>query len=166
MTFKNIFTLLILLLLCVLYSLLVIKGIENQNLQLDKLTHYRGATLDIGQTIRTSGKYDTEVFFIKLSGLDQPLGVYRQSKEYQSLINQIKIGDTIDVYYIDGAIEDVNIDLVQIELNKKIILNKQEYESKESSLIWIGTIAFILTMIFGVRHIMKNMIPKKLKAFR
>ena len=160
MTFKNIFVLIILISLCGLYSLLIRKGLRNQDLNLKTIQSFKGVVSNLGETVRTSGKYDSKVFFLKLTGLAQTLGVYRKNKDYSSLINQINVGDTLTIYFKTGEPEDVNIDLVQIERKEIIILDKNEYENKESYLIWIGAIAGILTLSFAVGHFLKNMRTK------
>jgi hypothetical protein len=92
------------------------------------------------------------------------LGVYRSSKEYSSLKRDINIGDTVKVYYKSGGHEDVNINLIQIERGDRIVLDKKEYEEKQTFLIWIGALASILTFLVGLWHFRKNILPGRKKT--
>ena len=78
---------------------------------------------------------------MSLKGLDQSLGVYRRSGNYQDLLRQVEQGDVLTVYYRPDYSNEINIDLVQIERGGIIVLDKKEFEEKESSLIFIGLIA-------------------------
>ena len=58
-------------------------------------------------------------------------------------------------------IKDKNIDLVQIEKNGNILLPKNEYENKQSLLIYIGLLFGIGTIIYSYLFYFK-----KLKWFK
>ena len=57
------------------------------------------------------------------------------------------------VYYKPSSnkTENINIDLIQVEKEGYILINKTEYEKKESALIYIGLIGGIGTLFFSIR---------------
>ena len=125
----------------ILYGFLIRVGINKQNIDLLKLDNLKSIVENRGTDFRLGSKgRKTKVFFIKLEDLDKRLGIYRMSYTYDDLINKINVGDTLNVYYKQNSnkSENINIDLIQIEKNGKIIIDKKEYEKKESSLIFIG----------------------------
>jgi hypothetical protein len=129
-----------------LYFSLAYIGYNKQFIQIDTLDKYQGQVLDRGITVRRSGKYDPTVFYIRLVGLNETLGIYRMNGDYQGLINELKPGDQVTVYYDSKPNDDVNIDLVQIEKDDKIIVDSKEFKKKESALIYIGLIAGLLSV--------------------
>ena len=151
--------------MCLLYCLGIRKGLKNQNINLNELQIFKGIVSDLGETVRRSGKYDADVFYIDINGLNQRLGVYRSSKNYSSLTSELNIGDTVKVYFKSGGPEDVNIDLIQIEKSRKVILNKKEYEEKQSFLIWVCAVATILTLLVAAWHFKKNMWTNRKKTY-
>lgn len=81
------------------------------------------------------------------------------SKNYSELIEKIKPEDEIKVYYKSNSYkrENVNIDLVQIEKKGNIILPKNEYENKQSFLIYIGLIFGIGTLVYSYLFYFKKL---------
>ena len=136
-------------------------GIIEQNIDLDKCSQTTSLVDHRGMDFRIDSKNrKTEVFYIKLADLQEKIGVYRMSGNYEDLLSNIKAGDTLKVWYFDNSdeTENVNIDLVQVEKDKEIILEKNEYERKQSSLIFIGIggfIGFMLILYFNRKHYIK-----------
>ena len=68
------------------------------------------------------------------------------------LLEKVNVGDSVKVYYRKGSEKgNINIDLIQVEKNEKILISKDEYEKKESALIYIGFIAGIGTLCIAYR---------------
>jgi hypothetical protein len=82
------------------------------------------------------------------------------NKNYETLLNNIYNGDTLTLYYIDNKSNEINIDLVQIDKDKLIILDKEEYIKKESSLIWIGLFGSIFSILNIIRFLKKDLSEK------
>ena len=141
-----------------LYFVLAYKGYKDQSIDLKTLKTYTGQVTSFGETIRKSGKNRPKVFYVDIDGLQQRLGVYRMTRNYESIINKINTGDIITVYYKDQNPCDVNIDLVQIERNNAILLDKKEYMKKESALIWLGLLggffSVLLSFWYFKRHVL------------
>ncbi|SKB64362.1 hypothetical protein SAMN05660477_00452 [Soonwooa buanensis] len=138
-----------------LYFLLAYIGYGKQNLDLSEYSQYQNTIINKGIGIHYESKgRKSQVFYIALNNLDEKLGIYRMSKNYDDLLDKIKIGDSIKVYYRPNSNEkeNINIDLVQVEKNGKILISKNEYENKESALIYIGLIAGIGTLFLAFRH--------------
>jgi hypothetical protein len=151
-----------------LYIFLIKIGFEKQNIDLKNTEKVISIVEDCGIDFHRSSKgQKSDVFYIKLKDLDEKIGVYRFSKKYDELLNSIKKNDTITAYYIGklNGRENVNIDLVQIEKNKKVLLEKSEYEKKEGSLIYIGFGALIahgIILYYSRKKYLKTI--KKTKA--
>jgi len=84
-----------------LYIFLIKIGFEKQNIDLKKTNKVTSIVEQYGIDFHRSSKgQKSNVFYIKLKNLDEKTGVYRFSKKYDELLNSIKKGDTITVYYI------------------------------------------------------------------
>ena len=155
---KKIFYFVLIFLSSGLYFFLAFKGFKDQSIDLTTLKKYTGQINSVGETIRKSGKNRPKVFYVQLEGLEQRLGVYRMSRNYESILNKLNAGDTITAYYKDQNPCDVNIDLVQIEKHNTIILDKEEYMNKESSLIWIGLVGGAFSILLSIWYLKKHVL--------
>ena len=100
----------------------------------------------------STGKYATpqNVFAFQLDNLDKPLGTFRPGQNYSKLIETIKIGDTITVYYRHRNSERLNIDVYQIEKNGQILQDYTSYNRNNLILgIFIGLVGLGF-LIYGV----------------
>ena len=138
------------------FGLLIFKGINNQTVDLTEFEKHSGKVITTGVTIRESSNQKASVFYLNLEGLEQTLGVYRMNRNYQDLTDRINKNDHLTVYFLSGPSSDINIDLVQIEKAEQIILAKSEYESKESSIIWIGAIGILVVIFFSINFYYNN----------
>jgi hypothetical protein len=157
---KHILKTFLVLLSSIIYFFLAYIGYKNSNINLNQIDSKIGIVEKVGITQRIGTKGEkAKVFFIQLDNVEEKLGVYRMSKNYNNLIQNIKIEDKIKVYFkskIDKR-ENVNIDLVQIEKGGKIILLKNEFENKQSFLIYIGLFFGIGTVIYSQLYYMKKL---------
>lgn len=138
----------------ILYFFLAYIGYGKQNLDLTKYAQYENVITDKGIGIHYGSKgRKSNVFYLSLNGLDENLGVYRMSKEYDDLLKKIKIGERVKVYYqkSNNKTENINIDLIQVEKDDQILISKNEYERKESFLIYIGLIGGLGTLFMAYR---------------
>jgi len=155
----------------ILYFFLAYIGYGKQNLDLTKYAQYENVIIDKGIGIYYGNKGSkSNVFFLSLNGLDEDLGIYRMSREYDDLLKKIKIGERVKVYYqkSNNKTENINIDLIQVEKDGVILIDKNEYENKESFLIYIGLLAGFGTLFMAFRFykygsILKNK-PKNLNS--
>ncbi len=77
------------------------------------------------------------------------------SRNYDDLLREVEQGDVLTVYYRNDRSNEINIDLVQIEKEGTIVLDKTEFEDKESFLIGIGLIgglAFVGLAIYNYKN--------------
>ncbi len=160
---EHIVLVIVLLILSSLYIFVARIGYKKQNINLNSLTKITSIVKNKGEDSHVSTKGNAKVFFVELENLNKKLGVYRMSRNYENLLSRINIGDTITACYIqnNNKTENVNIDLVEIEKNGKIILPKSEYQKKESTLIYIGIFGIIANLYIYYRYLKKN---KKLKS--
>lgn len=98
------------------------------------------------------GKVNLNVFYFRLDGLSDKLASYNIRQDYKKLIDHLNIGDKIIVYFRKSESQKLNLDVIQIEKQGLVILDKGEFETKESSLIYIGTIGgiFMLGLFVGM----------------
>ena len=146
-----------------IYLILVYKGYKEQNIDLNAIEKHAGRVLSVRETIRKSSKNNSKVFFINIEGLGQMLGVYRMSKDYNDLLVSIKTGDFVTVYFNKDYSNDINIDLVQLEKAGRIIIDKKEFQKKESALIWIGLLGTAYSIFLSVNYYRKNVLKRQEK---
>lgn len=142
-----------------LYFFLAKIGFDKQNINLNQVDKIISQVENKGIDYRHSSKgQKSKVFYIKLKNLNEKVGVYRMSKEYDDLISKININDELTVYYKENNndSENVNIDLIQIERNGIVLLEKKEFEKKESALIYIGLIAGFFSIGYSLYYLKRK----------
>lgn len=105
-------------------------------------------------------KVDSDIFFIKINSNDQIFGVYNKEKDYSDLTDLIKIQDSISINYIETS-DKLNIDVLQIEKDNKVIYEFDKFKSKErigGFIALIGGFLMLILVIYGHRkqYISKN----------
>jgi hypothetical protein len=148
-----------------IYFFLAYIGYKKQHINLNDYDKTESVIIDKGIEYRHGSKgRKSQCFYILLRESFKKLGVYRMSKDYQDLLRKFNIGDTVTVYYRDNnnRSENINIDLVQVERNGQILLDKKEYERKESSLIYIGLIGGIVTILLSYLYYKRKIYPNRL----
>ena len=128
---------------------------KDATVDMDRLDQYSGQIIDKGVTTHESStKYGTktsDVFFIRLKGLDQILATYNMGQNYDRLNKDLQIGDTVKVFYRTSLKRDViNIDTYQIEKNGQIILDNSEYRSKSMKGVIIGSVGIVVMFAIGI----------------
>lgn len=102
------------------------------------ITNYQTSTRERYRTTLTK-----QAFYFKLGGLNQTLAVYNPQQNYISLDNSLNVGDTVKVFYNrSDLVNKLNLETFQIEKNKQVILNSQDFQSRER-------IAFYMALIGG-----------------
>jgi hypothetical protein len=140
-----------------IYFLLAYKGYASQTIDIKTLNKFTGTVIERGTANRKSGRRVSRVFFVKIDGLRETLGIYRKEGNYSGLVGQIQPGDTVTVFYLGTSTdESINIDLVQLEKDGQVIVDEQEFKEKESFLIYIGLIAGLFTVGFSVWYYNKH----------
>jgi len=135
-----------------IYFFFAYKGLKRQNINLDNYTVIKSTIVDKGVDYHYGSKGRKSLsFYIRLKGTNKNIGVYRMTKNYEDLLDKLTIGDTVTAYYRENSneSENINIDLVQVERNGQTVLDKKEYEKKESALIYIGLTAGFLTILLS-----------------
>ena len=135
---------------------LAIKGYNNATINLDKVDIYEGVVIDRGITMKRSKKMSLKVFYFKMEGLDDLLASYNMSQDYSKLMSSVKNGDYLTVYFKESKSQDLNLNVIQIEKDSIIILDKNEFETKERGLIYIGSIGGVLMLAGFVWLIVKT----------
>ncbi|MGB4774188.1 MAG: hypothetical protein WBP45_03375 [Daejeonella sp.] len=147
-----------------IYFFLAYVGLKKQNLSLTNYDKITSVIVDKGIDYRYGSKgKKSKCFYIQISDIDRKLGVYRMTKNYDDLLDKFIIGDTVTVYYRDNnnTSENINIDLVQVEKREQILLDKKAYERKEISLIYIGLIAGVLTVVLSYLYYKRKILANE-----
>ncbi len=117
-------------------------GFTKQSIDLSDYNKIESSILDKG--------IESGCFFVSLKGLNQKLGVYRYTKNYEDLSNNLELGDTIKVYYKPHKNKlDINIDLIQMEKGNQLMLDKKEYERKYSIVMYVTLIGGIMILFLS-----------------
>lgn len=138
-----------------LYFFLAYIGCEDQNIDLKRTKKYTNVITNKGVGIHYGSKgRQSFVFFIELKYLEQKLGIYRKSKNYDDLLEKVNVGDTVKVFFkpSNTGHSDINIDLIQVEKGDVILIDKSEYEQKQRFLVYIGLITGILILYLAFRY--------------
>jgi hypothetical protein len=140
-------------LLSVIFFFVAYIGYEKQHIDLSACDQFEGVIIDKGIDVHYGSKgHKAKVFYISLKDLNEDLGIYRISRNYDDLLKKLTIGDRVKVYYLANSNdrENINIDLIQVDKEGTIIIDKNEYETKEGSLLYIGLIAgfFIIFLLY------------------
>jgi hypothetical protein len=102
------------------------------------------------------GEKRVPVFAFNLDNIEQTLGVYRPSRDYSYLLDNIKLGDTITVFYKPLSSNPIDIDVYQIEKNNKVIVDYKTYAHNYSiTSIAIGVLG-IVSLLLGIYQIRKT----------
>lgn len=138
-----------------LFLLLAYIGYDNQKVNLNDYRKYENIVTEKGTGLRYDNrKKNSKVFYVKIKDLEKKIGVYRMFKNYDKLLNDIKIGDKIKIYYKPNNYknENINIDVIQIEKGNYILLDKSEYQTKSRVLMIVGILAslYMILMIFSL----------------
>ncbi|MDR2927211.1 MAG: hypothetical protein LBV41_03270, partial [Cytophagaceae bacterium] len=118
MKIKCLFVSILICLSSVIYLWVASLGFEAQNIRLEDYVSREDLVLWRGRDFKIDSRTGkTPVFAIQFWGMDKKLGVYRMSRNYDDLLEEINKGDLLKVYYKsnDNRTENVNIDLIQIE---------------------------------------------------
>ena len=108
---------------------------------------------------------------IKIEGVNQLLCYYKLTDDYEGLLEKIKTGDVITVYY-KPTNQDYNLDLYQIEAGGEKILDKSDFESKEriaafwALIIGVGGMSYFIYKRVRVRMDYEKTLSRRLKKVR
>jgi len=91
----------------------------------------------------------TDLLFIKMSNDNTQLATHNPKQDYNDLINKLKHGDSIRVYYYKT--DDFTNNIYQLEMNKEILVSHSEYKKND-------TIAGIVILGFGLFIFLMNFI--------
>ena len=122
-----------------------IKGYRDSIINLDQVDKFEGTVIDKDIVLKR-GKINLNVFYFKLSGLSDRLASYNMKQDYKKLMDNINIGDQIQVYFKKSKSQSLNLDVIQIEKRGEIILDKNEFRTTMGSLIYIGTVGGVLML--------------------
>jgi hypothetical protein len=121
---------------------------------IDDLDKYEGTISDKGITQNTSstskGPRTSDVFFLRLNGLDQTLATYNKEQSYYDLDSKLSVGDRVKVYFKLSPYNDKpNLSTYQIEKDGQVILGQDEFKGKEMIGGIIATLGLALIITIG-----------------
>ena len=119
---------------CFLASMLLFL---TSDLELSQIDKYSGKVIEKGiisknNSVAGRGSFKSNVFIIKIGGLNQILATYNFSQDYSFFEENIKVGDDLEVYF-QKSYDTIrpNLDLFQIQKNGIVLLKKEEFQNKE-----------------------------------
>lgn len=120
--------------------------------QVDKIT---GIVASCGVTEKSSVvggrlKVNGAVFYIYLDNSSQYYGTYKPSQDYTALVEKIKAGDEITIYYNERQNNELNLDVYQIEKNGEILVNYENYNSNYKKLSLLTGIMGLGILIYSI----------------
>lgn len=87
---------------------------------------------------------ESKVFFVKLYGNDTLYSYFNYYKKYSKLEEKIRINDNVKIFN-EGFDEKQNtVDIVQLESNDRIVINKSEFNAKKYILLCLFSILLFL----------------------
>ena len=153
---NRIFNLVYCLFLTACFFVVAYTTFQNGWTNLSKVDKFEGVITERGITTHqtsTSGSYRrtlaSQVFYIKLKGLNEILAVYNPKQIYSDLENNLYVGDTIKVFYNkSNQAEKLNLETFQIEKNDQQIINSQDFQGRERIGFYISFIGgFVLLFL-------------------
>ena len=150
---KKIIPLIFIFLGFLLFSLVAFIGYDNA---FAKLSDYKIIQNQVVEKGFSKTKKDSKIFYFKVFQSKENFAVYRITKNYEELNNEINIGDKIKVYFqpSNPNSKDYNLDVIQIEKQNKVILKKSDNTIKYTIIMITGILA-ALFMIYAAFHIIK-----------
>ena len=126
---------------------------NNVGLNIKEMPTVVGRIVNRYLTRRQGGKSKSLVLAFKLENLDQTLGIYKPSRDYSELLDSLRVGDTVTVYYRPLSTNPIDIDVFQVEKNRRVIVDYADYSKNHAFasafLAVVGSI-FLLIGIGGI----------------
>lgn len=103
------------------------------------------------------------IFYFTLNNSNENFGIHRFYEGYEDLISDIKIGDTIKVYYRESS-SDYNTHVFQVEKGERILESYKDYNkdasSKGGTMLFIGLTAVTISIVwyFNLLKLLTNWI--------
>ena len=134
---------------------------KDRNFDLTHVDRISGTVVKRGVTDKNSGggdklKVKGFVFFFKLHNSSQTFATYKPKQDYSTLIEKIKTGDTITIYYKEGKDHHLNLDVYQIEEKGQIIQSYQSYNNTNKKLSWLTGVMGFGLLTFGIWQYLKR----------
>lgn len=125
------------------------------NLDLNNVDRINGTVVTSKVTEKSSivgGKTSVKgnIFNFRLDNSDENFALHRPSQNYSDLVEQIKLGDTISVFYRKQNNTDLNLDVYQIEKNKRVLQDYNTRNSTYKKLSWFTGILGFGLLAFGI----------------
>jgi hypothetical protein len=130
-----------------LLSLYVLTGsifsiVNDVNVDLSKSKQIVGQVIytDVREISNFAIRYrsHSRVFYFRLDNSNQKFAVHNSYEGYDGLQSNIRIGDTVKVYYGSALLDDYNRHVFQIEKNGIILIDYQDYQKSASGKAGIG----------------------------
>lgn len=159
-TFNKIFKIIAVLIVGCFWLLALTNMYSEGSVNLNKADKITGQITQAHETTkRTSGKYGakyTPVFAFKLDSYNYILGVYRPSKNYNILLNNLKVGEVVTVTYKHYPQDKINLSVYQIEKAGQIVLEYDSYKKNHIlASILVGFIT-VVVIVFAIYKILKT----------
>jgi hypothetical protein len=117
---------------------------------LSELEKFEGVIREKGITKNKSSRTYSDVFYIKLEGLDQILATYNMSQTYTDYDAKLQVGEKVLVYFMRSPYPDrPNINTYRIEKNSEVIMSEEGFKKRSRTGLVIAVAGLILILIMG-----------------
>ncbi len=115
---------------------------------LSNAKYHRGALTEFIVKI-VDPEMQKQGFAFKLSGIKREFGVFfKKNRNYNDFMNNLKVGDSISIYYTDWRLYEgqINLQLVHMASDKKVFIN---YENRKRRDLNRALILYGIALAFG-----------------
>ncbi len=143
-----------------IYFLLVYAGMGYRKMSLDDVDKYSGLITESGVKKRKKSNGSGKVFYFRVDGLEETLGVFRAGNDYKNLERELNVNSQVTAYFTptNGGADYINIDVLQVESGDKVLYAYSEYQDKNRILIIIGLVFGIGTVIGSIFYFRMNVL--------
>ena len=128
---------------------------QEASVDLGRLDQFSGKIVEKGimtnESVTKYGVRTSQVFFIRLNGLNQILAIYNPSQSYGNIDEALKIGDLVNVHFkMSQSTDKPNLSTYQIEKDGKVILDDTELRTRSWQGLVLVLVGVIATLVIGI----------------
>lgn len=134
---------------CCLIGGFIFTTLEDKNLS--NLDYANESITSKGITKIKGARGNVDAFYLNVKSSNQKIIYSNPIQNYNDLLNNLNIGDSIKVYFEKSGI-DSNYEILQLEKNKDILISLETYNTKMKIAGFIGLLGGILLIGLTVKN--------------